>query len=143
MTSESEINQQIEGDYNKFWFSVYDDLLPSSVMYRYRQAVMFQNATNLQAAPTVLRELLDTKEEDLKFVHVGIILNTIFSTPFNAIYDSPEEALEAVIEFKQIEVKFNKSVEKRAQELERKRARLMELGGITGKTISLNGIKKN
>lgn len=140
MTSEAQIQEQIAGDYNKFWFSVYDAELPASVMYRFRMAVMFQNATTLQATPQVLRELINTKEEDLKFVHVGIMLNTIFTTPFNAIYESPEEALDAVIEFKEIEVAFNKVVHKRSQEIERKRARLMELSGITGKTIPLNGI---
>lgn len=143
MTSEKEIHEQIDRDYKKFWYSVYDAELPSAVIYKFKQAIMFQTATSLQAAAPVLKELLNTKEEDLKFVHVGIILNTIFSTPFNAIFDSPEEAMDAVIEFKEIEMQYNDAVQKRSQELERKRVRLLEIGGITGKTINLNGSKKN
>lgn len=143
MTSEKEIQDQIARDYNKFWYSAYDAELPSSLMYRFRQAIMFQNTVSLQAAAPVMKELLNTKEEDLKFVHVGIIFNTLFSTPFNAIFDSPEEAMDAVIEFKEFEMKYNEVVQKRTQEIERKRVRLLELGGITGKTINLNGVKKN
>lgn len=141
MTTEKEISEQIDRDYNKFWYSTYDAALPTDIMYKFRQAIMFQNVQQLQGNPQVLRDLLDTKEEDLKFVHVGIIINTLFSIPFNTIYDSPEQALESVIELKQIEVEFNKLVHKRTQEIERKRARLLELGGITGKTIPLNGLK--
>ena len=143
MTSEKEIDEQIQRDYNKFWYSVYDKELPSAVMYKFREAMMFQNVKTLQAAPKVLQELIGTKEEDLKFVHVGIILNTLFATPFNAIFDSPEQAMDAVLEYKEIEIEFNELVNKRSQELERKRQRLMELSGITGKTVNLNGIKKN
>lgn len=141
MTTEKEISEQIDRDYNKFWYSAYDAALPSDMMYKFRQAIMFQNVQQLQGNPQVLRDLLDTKEEDLKFVHVGIIINTLFSIPFNTIYDSPEQALEAVMELKQIEIEFNKLVQKRTQEIERKRAGLLELGGITGKTIPLNGLK--
>ncbi len=143
MTSEKEIDEQITRDYNKFWYSVYDKELPSAVMYKFREAMMFQNVKTLQAAPKVLQELIGTKEEDLKFVHVGIIINTLFNTPFNAIFGSPEEAMDAVIEYKEIEIEFNELVNKRSQELERKRQRLMELSGITGKTVNLNGVKKN
>lgn len=142
MTKAEDIDAQVQNDYNRFWNSVYDAVLPSGIMYLFRQAIMHHNARSLQGNPKVLRDLLDTKEEDLKFVHVGIILNTIFPVPFNAIFDSPEQALDALIEYKEIEVAFNKLVDKRAQELERKRARLMELSGITGKTIPLNGIPK-
>lgn len=142
MTTAEDIEKQIQGDYNKFWYSVYDAALPSDIMYKFRQAIMFQNVQQLQGNPKVLLELLGTKEEDLKFVHVGIILNTLFGIPFNTIFESPEEALTAVIEFKEIEIDFNKMVQKRTQEIERKRARLLELGGITGNTIPLNGIKK-
>jgi hypothetical protein len=122
---------------------VYDAELPPSIIYRFRQAVMFSTVKTLQASPQVLLDLLSAKEEDLKFVHVGIIINTVFSSPFNAIFDSPEEALNAVIEFKEIEMEFNKAVEKRSQELERKRQKLMEISGHGAKTIPLNGIKKN
>jgi hypothetical protein len=143
MTSSSEIDAQIKNDYDKFWFSVYDAELPASIIYRFRMAIMFSTVKTLQASPQVLLDLLSAKEEDLKFVHVGIIINTVFSSPFNAIFDSPEEALNSVIEFKEIEVQFNKAVEKRSQELERKRQKLMEIAGHGAKTINLNGIKKN
>ena len=142
MTTENEISEQIQSDYNRFWFSQYDAELPTGFINKFREALMFQNAISLKGNPTVLKEIIGMKEEDLKFVHVGIICNTIFSTPFNAIFFSPEEALDAVIEYKEIEKEFNKLVEIKTKDIERKRARLLGLSGIT-KSISLNGNPKN
>jgi hypothetical protein len=139
MTTEKEINDQIQGDYNKFWNSPYEGKMPDSIMYRFRTALMFHNAKSLQAPPSVMRKLIEKKEYDLNFVEVGVIINTMFAVPFNCMYETPEQAIDETIECKEIEIEFNKLVDKRTQELERKRARLLQLSGITKDTAQMNG----
>lgn len=138
MTTEIEIDDQIKKDYSRMWNSPYEGKLPEGVLQKFREAIMLQSPITLQGAPMVMRDLLQTKEYDLKFFQVGVILNTIFSTPFERIFYTPEEALDALIEYKEIEIEYNNKVSSKQKEIEKKRARLLSLSGVT-KTIHLNG----
>lgn len=142
MTTEKDIQDQLAGDYNRFWNSIYDGKIPEGLISKFREALMFHTALSLQAHQSVMRELLETKDYDLKFLHVGVILNTLFSVPFNAIFFSPEEAMDSIIEYKEIEIEFNKRVEKRSKELEAKRQRLLTLSGVV-KSVNFNNHQKN
>lgn len=141
MTPEKEIHEQVEKDYQRFWQTQYDGELPSGLIYRFRSALMFHTPKTLPGSIHVISELINKKEDDLKFFEVGVIINTIFSVPFNCMYDSPEQAMEAMSELKEIEISYNDLVEKRSKEIERKRERLLKLSGITPNTVSMNGSK--
>ncbi len=138
MTTPQEVDNQIKADLNRFWQAPYEGKLPADIMFKFRQALMFHNAQSLNASPQMINDLLTTKEYDLKFVHVGIILNIVFSIPFNAVYDSPEQAMDALIEFKEIEVEFNSRVDRNSKILEKKRNKLMEIISPSN-TIKMNG----
>lgn len=139
MTTEQDINRQVDELYNKFWNSPYEGRMPANIVSKFREAIMFQTPKTLQSAPAILRELLEAKEYDLKFVHVGIIINTLYNSPLNTIFYSPEEAMDALVEFIEIEHEYNKIVQKRAGEIEKAREKKMEICGLTPKTISMNG----
>lgn len=139
MTTAQDIENEINEDLRKFFQTIYDAELPSDILYKFRQALMFHNAHSLQGSPMVIRELLKTREGELKFIHVGIILNTFFSVPFNCMFDSPEEAMNAVDEFKQIEVEYNQKVSAIQKTLAKKKAIKMNLIGGGTNTLRLNG----
>lgn len=143
MTTVDQIDEQIKNDLNRFWQSRYDAHIPSGLIYRFRTALMFHNARSLQGSIPVMRELIAAKEEDLSFLQIGIIINTIFNVPFDAMYDSPEQAFDALEELHEIELEYNERVEKNAKTLERKRNKLMEIAGHGRNSIPLNGIKRN
>lgn len=139
MTTEAEIHEQINAMYNKFWQSPYEGRIPEGLMNKFREAIMFHSAISLKGSPQVIRDLLAMKEYDLKFLHVGIIINTLFPVPFNAMFYSPEEAMEALIEYKDIEVEYNHIVEKKSKEIERARNKKLEICGFKN-TATLTAI---
>lgn len=139
MTTVEDIDNQIKNDLNRFWQSRYDGNIPSGFIYRFRSALMFHNAKSLQGSIPVMRALINAKEEDLSFLQVGIIINTIFAVPFNAMYDSPEQAFDALEELHEIELEYNELVEKNATTLQKKKNKLLEISGHGGKTIRING----
>lgn len=137
MTTIAEIDSQIKEDYNRFWHSQYDGALPSGIIFIFKQALMSQSCMSLQGAPEVLREIISKTEDSLKIFEVGMVLNTVLNTPFDRMYESIEQALDAATEIKQIEIGYNKMVEEVGKKLERKRMKKMEICGHT-KAVPFN-----
>lgn len=141
MTTQAEIDEQIKGDYERFWNSPYNGDMPDMFMFKFRTVLMFHNSKSLPATPHKIKELIGLSEGDLKFVDVGIILNTIFTIPFNSVYDSPEEAIDDVLRFVDIQNEFNKRVSEVGAQIERKRLKKYEICGIAN-SAPMNGTLK-
>lgn len=141
MTTQKEIDEQIHQDYTRFYQSIYDGELPPDIMYKFRTCLMWHNAKSLPTFPVAVKNILEKKEHDFTFFDVGVIINTIMPVPYNCIYESPEQAIEATIEYVQLQEAYNKKVDQTNQQLERKRAKKYEICGLT-KTAKLNGTLK-
>lgn len=131
MTSEREIDQQINNDLNRFYSSVFDGELPDDLLDRFKKSLMALAPASTKYNSEAVKKIISKRVNELSFMDVGLIINAVFAVPFEKVYNSIEEAIDKNMELELIREKYNKSVDDMQQSLTKKKNTLMKLSGIT------------
>lgn len=130
MTTEVEINKQLEGDYNRFYAAVFDGELPSDLIERFKKALMALAPAATKYNSEVVKKIILKRVNELSVMDVGVIVNAVFAVPFEKVYNNIEEALDKNIELELIRESYNKAVEDIKVKLGKKKITLMNIAGI-------------
>lgn len=138
--TEAYIRKEIEQDYKDFYSKRYDGYIPPNIVEKMRTSLFGMCPRNFQAPPVLLKTIIGKKDEDLSFVDMGTIVNTIFNVPLNFLHETLEEGLDYTELLYKMQEDFNQRVEAFNKSEERKQKRLMDLGGLTN-AIQMPSIK--
>lgn len=130
MTTEVEINKQLEGDYNRFYAAVFDGELPSDLIERFKKALMALAPAATKYNTEVIKKIISKRVNELSVMDVGVVINAVFSVPFGKVYENIESALDKNIELELIREKYNKAVDEIKIKLSKKKVTLMNIAGI-------------
>lgn len=131
MTTEQEIDRQIAGDYKRFYDAVYDGKLPDDLVERFKKVLMALAPGTHMARMDVCKGIISKKPYDLTNLEVGVVINLIFTAPFDKIYDTIEEAIDCNMELEKVRNGYNLAVDQMQKVLSGKKERLMDMGGVT------------
>lgn len=142
MTTQREIDEQIQKDYNALYLRPYDGeiALPIDLIERYKRALMGIAPSTHQTHASRMKEMITKPMNELTWVEVGAIINIIQSVPFKEMYDSIEEALEKVQYLEIFRVGYNNTIAALDKKMVIKKKKLMEISGLAkGALISIPG----
>lgn len=139
MTTEKEIDQQIDNDKQKFYNAPYNgSILPAGLLELFKKAYFTLPTKAHSLSPSKVRDIMSKPFENLLTnSDVGIIVNVLNVVPANQLYPSLEEALERQQELAFLSRDYNKVVDELTVSLMKKKARLMQLGGVVPTTKHL------
>lgn len=144
MTTQKEIDDQIKKEEQAFYEKPFDGYLPEQIMYWFRNCIMYFSAMTIPASPSVIKILLDAKAEDLRFIDMAVVMTTVFAAPFNVMFENGHEAMDVLIDLKEMEVSYNKKVDEFNQAMIKKRHRLYQIAGVGVRPIDVpKNIKSN
>ncbi len=130
MTTEHEINEQIQRDYEAYYNSVYQHELPDSIYTLFKRAFMALAPEVHQIRTPLLRTLEETPANLLTVAQVGIMINVIVKVPLGALFTSYEKAITVYEEIDALKIQYNKEVDDLQRKINLKKQTLMKLGGI-------------
>jgi hypothetical protein len=126
-----DIEDQINGDYSRFFDSIYDGELPENLIETFKHLLMKVPPSVHNLSSDGLSKLIEKgNKNEFRVVDVGIIINVIFSASYNEMYSNLEEAFEKHKVYEEIKRQHNKKVDDLEKSLKRKREHLMKLAGI-------------
>src|ERR1700741_3859174 len=92
--TEAYIREEIQKDYNNFYSKRYDGYIPPNIVEFMRTGLFGMCPRNFQGPPSLLKTIISKKDEDLLFLDIGTIVNTIFNVPLNFLHETLEEGLD-------------------------------------------------
>lgn len=136
MTTEQQIDQQLNDEYNKFMNSKYEGKVevPENFIDVFKKSVMALAPQFHQININKLHVIANTNDEDLTIDHIHAANKMILNTPFEKIYDNFYEAMESHSKIQKFIVCYNKVVDDFSEKLKMKKATLQSLS-----SPSLNG----
>ena len=131
MTTETEINQQIDLEFKKWNDAVYEgDKLPNDIMEIFKKAIFRLAPASHRIPADVIKKLAKTKVEDLTNMEVALVLNQISAVPLSGLYKDLFEALAKTAKIETIKMSYNLMVKNLNEVMEEKRQRLLKLSGV-------------
>lgn len=130
MTTEQEINDRITKEYLRFNNMVYDGPRPYGLVDKFRRAIMLIPQTSHKLDLPTLKKIISKSDDQLTWLEIGIVINTIIAIPYEVYFPEPEEALDYFIELKETMVEYNERVSKKQKELEGSRERQLKMSGV-------------
>ena len=138
--TEAYIKEIVTKDYNDFYNKVYDGYIPPGIMEKMREGLFGSRPIDFQGPPELLKALIRKKDEDLQYVDMGVVVNTIFYIPLSIIHSDLDSGLDYTALLYRMKDEFNARSEKFNETMKRKQQKLMELGGLS-KAIQMPSIK--
>jgi hypothetical protein len=139
MTNEVDIDRQIQGDYERWYNSTcdFETALPEETIEFFKRSLMESPPNLHQVHTNKIRNMVSVPVNTLTRMQVGIMVNIILSVSPRCVYDSFEDFLKFHEVFEAIKIEYNTAVDKLNKQLKEKKKRLMELSGVTKKTLHL------
>src|SRR6187402_2936340 len=128
MTTQRDIDEQIQKEYNSFYQKVYDGeiAVPSDLIVRFRKALMAIAPNLHQIHANRMRALVDKPANELTWVEVGAVINVIQAVAFREVYDDIDEAVEKTQGLEVLRVGYNSTVAALDKKLAAKKKKLQE-----------------
>lgn len=140
MTTENEINEQINRDVDAYNHKIYDGFIPTGFMDKFKKALMVTPVGTHQFNMDFIKRLIAKREDEVTVIEVGMIINLLFLTPPHMIFDSLEEYIDTIIEFSKLSDEYNKKNKEFENKIIMKRERLLKLSGVINSTPMKNGL---
>lgn len=132
MTTEQDIMEQVEREFDKFRNKLYDGPLPDGCLEKFKFAIFNlpwrAHGYNFAKVKTIIAK---TFPSELTWLEVGMVLNLIAEVPYANFFDTLEEALEYHIKASEIMSDYNQVANAKSEEMEKYRKRLLTMSGIT------------
>ena len=137
MTSQRDIEIQIAAEKQTFYLSKFDGKLPSDLIERFEKALMVSAPGQHQYHMDKVKLILSKEESELNYLELGMVINLLFSVPFDKLYSNLDEALEKNIELESVRIVYNTHVKETEDKLIKKKNILMNLSGVTKAPLKL------
>lgn len=138
MTTEKEIDQQLDREVQAWYNKVYDGKpLPERFIEMFKKALMYVAPANHKYNMLAIKKMISQRSDEVTMVEVGMMINLIYSTPFDKLYSTPEEGVETTMLFDEIRREYNEIGAKFEGMMMKKRETLLRLSGVT-KTTPFN-----
>ena len=134
MTTEKQIDEQIQGDYARFYNKIYDGELPEDLIELFKKAFMALSPNTHQYHANKVKEMGAKSVRDLTNLELGMVINLIVSVPPERLYKTFDESVDNILRIEVIRKQYNEIVDKMNQELGKKKERLMGLSGVVRST---------
>jgi hypothetical protein len=142
MTTRQEIERQIQNDIDNYNNKIYDGFLPENFIEKFKQALMAVPIGTHQYSLEAIKKIISKRESEVNIVEVGMIINLLFMTPPNKIYDSLDQFINEMTEFNKVSVEYNRQNKEFEKTIIRKKDRLLKLSGIVDAVpYSQNGMQ--
>lgn len=137
MTTEKDINEQINKDVQRFHEAAYQGGLPQKFVDYFRKAIMMIPPAAHKIGMDRIKIMTERRIDDIPFLEVGTMINMIISSMPVNLYESLEEYLEINAEFEKIREDYNKAASEFEEKIYKKRAKLMDIAGLSRNTAQL------
>lgn len=131
---ERDILESIDKDYQQFWQRRYngDAVLPGNMGDKFRIAVRNTPMAQWKGNASVIKMALATKDEDLTWLLVGVIVPMLLQTPMAFWFEESEEnGIDYCEKLKTVQEHWNMRVDVLNKQLAAKQKRLYDLAGLT------------
>lgn len=132
MTTAADLQKQFVKEVNEFNAKVYDGNVPKNFMEIFKKAFMALPPSLHKYDMTFAKKLVSKRYNEISFLELGGMINMIYDTPFEKLYDSIEEGIDTTIEFDRLQDEYNKISRDFQAKMKEKYNRLAEICGIKG-----------
>lgn len=114
---------------------------PDDIIDVYKKAVMAHSYSGLENSDTQkIKQVAGKRHDDLSIIEVGWVINVIFSTPFDKLFASFEEAMDWVDKLNEVREEYKVITTAIQKELIRQQDALLKIAGIKGAVPMNKGI---
>lgn len=143
MTTEQEINKQIQADYDIYRTKIYDGALPihDDLLKLFQKALMAIPYDQHNMNMVRVREILDKNVSELTWLEVGMVNNLLHRAAPEKLFSSPYRYCEFMIANCQFVIEYNSATEEWNRKIEAKKKVLTNTSGIirSNKPVSSGG----
>lgn len=136
-----DIDKQIQDDMDRFNDSIYDDMLPLLFLDYFKKAVMVIPPAAHKCGLGFIKEIINKRPDEISVLEIGVIINFIYGCPFKELYENVEEAVDTTIAFDEFRARYNQKVSDLQDSLNRKKKKLLEIGGFLKAAKMVDGTK--
>lgn len=140
MTTQKEIDEQIQKEGIAFMNKVFDYAIPDSLIRAFRNAVMAIPLGVSKINIAYLKNLGDKRTDEITHADADMMLKIMSQVPPKDMYDDYEEFLKEGPLVQEMGVVLKKILTEKEQKLRAKQLRLSQLAGITGNSVPFKGL---
>jgi len=138
MSPQAQVEKQIQDDYDKFIYSVYNGKIsvPDNIVELLKIAVMGLPPQFHGVHMNKIKVIISKKPSELNNGELADVIKLIFNCPLEKLYEDFEEAVEGHLKLEKFVLSYNNYVNEFQENLKMKKANLINLSGIRN-----NGLK--
>lgn len=132
MTTENQIEKQLQEEFRAFELSVYKSLVevPPNLIELLKKATLSLAPQFHQVLASRIKMIVSKQPDELTIVDLNATLKIIVNTPLEKLYGNDfDTAIESQIAFERYMLSFNQAVETFQKTLQEKKSRLQSLSG--------------
>lgn len=127
MNTVQDIEKQIEGEYAKFQQSFFLGTVPKDLIENFKKAILDMAPNRHQLHTKTIKTIIGKKTNELTYVELGMVVNTILAAP---LFTLSEDLTSALIKLEKIETvrnDYNLAVQRKEAELMQKKQTMLKL----------------
>lgn len=139
MTTQQEIDRQLNAEIKKYHDAIYDGEVPDGFMEMFKRSLMCVPPAQHGYTLDAIERIINKRVNEIKVAELAIMINMVFSTAWANLYSSVEEGIATTRKFEVLKNEFNKRGAEFEKKMMLKKTKLQQLSGITGATPFPNG----